>query len=200
MTEGVVRNGLWYPDDRDWVEVIDGEIPDAIKSCGPGEWAYLVSYERKHRGYKEVPVEIAAVECSGSLWSGVLAALDLRPKPQPRKDHGPSADTQARDWCHQQWTETERELKKANAYIRELEAEVARLKGKDTPWYPYAGNWVEHNGRGIPVGKAVEVIPLTQGERDRRELESWRVFAGDVDWSWEVNGPASIDVVAYIVV
>lgn len=133
MTEGVVRNGLWYPDDRDWVEVTGPGVPDAVKDCKAGEWTWLGSDERQARAfYGKNPSNYAAKDLGDYAFGphDRCAVLDLRPKPQPRKDNGPSADTQARDWCHQQWTETERELRKANAYIRELEAEVERLKGK----------------------------------------------------------------------
>lgn len=134
MSEGVVRNGLWYPDDRDWVEVVDGKTPEQIIGCGAQEWTYLSFSERESRSFDG---DGAIYVKPGEFLFGsedVVAVLDLRPKPQLRKDHGPSADTQARDWCHQQWKETERELRKANAYILALEAEKDVLRREAAMW------------------------------------------------------------------
>lgn len=36
----------------------------------------------------------------------------------------PSAEDHTKAWCHEQWANSERELRKANAYIRELEGKL----------------------------------------------------------------------------
>jgi hypothetical protein len=69
----------------------------------------------------------------------------------------------------------------------------------DSPWYPDdSGEWVEHDGSGMPVPAPAGVNVLLRFERDERDYRPEPRAACGWDWRSLPSGtPGSGDIVAY---